>query len=226
MVRVLGSQSRRVNRLTLTRAIQNGASGNYVTPPALVDYFTRADNATSLGSTPAGEAWTPGGYGSTTGWGVLSNKAAMGATTNGESYAWLPCAFANGFIEADITLSPVRSSVGFIFRAASITGTGTQSRILMRMRKQAAADNIDLYVGGYTLLAQNVSSGLALNTTYHVKVTFSGTALEVFVDGVSKLTYSTTTGHELRTNHGLCVFYGSSDDDGQSRIDNFRAVPG
>lgn len=217
-----------MNRLALTRRVQ---SQLVPVPSDIVDNFARIDNATSLGATPTGQTWVYGGNGGATGWAIVGNRVKCNGSA-GESVAAVSTSFADGYVQADIILSPVRTDAGVLFRGASLSGAsaGADSinRILVRLRKQAASDTIDIYHRGtsnYTLLAQKTSAGLVLGGRYTLKVTFVGTLITVYLDGVSQLTYNTTTGKEAQTQCGLTMFVGGADDDGQSRFDNFRVGP-
>lgn len=187
---------------------------------ALNDSFNRADGA--LGNADIGGAWTV-----VTGtWSILSNKARMTAVTV-DAYAVLTSDYlADGYIEADLTLSTVRANVGLAFRFLDVNNT-----LLIELSRTASSNNINLYKRSagtwFTLATTGMTAGLVLGQTYKVRVEFYGGQIYVYVDGVLRLSYLMLTGELDQfgsyNKYGMFVQASATMDDNASRFDNFKA---
>jgi hypothetical protein len=190
---------------------------NYVPEFLVQDTFTRANSASTLGSAETGQAWTARG-GST--WGISSNKGYLASTANGAMWADLDIATRDSTVECDVTLSSVRASAGICVRS-----NGVSYGLLCRLRKYTGADFIEIY-NGSSFIGQVSSAGLVLGTTYRLKVVSLGNNVDLYLDGVSKISVSSGTQNVAgRTKAGLFVWRGSANDDnGGSRWDNFTVA--
>jgi hypothetical protein len=175
----------------------------------ITDTFTRADNASAIGTSTSGD--NPTVLVGT--WGIAGNKAYI-ATGSDASSNYNLATWDNGSadvtIEADIlTPSSGDFAIGLAMRVADA------SNFLFAQLTLVGSDS-DIYLykriaGTYTALATLSGQTYANNTTYNLKVVLSGTSIEVFVDDVSKLTYNTTTTLEAETAHGFTFYSGATD---------------
>jgi hypothetical protein len=195
---------------------------------ALSDGFNRADSAVTLGSADVGGAWTAH-LGT---WGVSGNRAYLAAAGSpSDNVVSLSSAYlADGYVEADLTLSTVRANAGLVFRSLD-----NNTFLMARLVKTPANGNdiIELYKrvsGTYTQLAAVSAAGLVLGGTYKLRAEFYGGQVYVFVNGVQRIAYLMLAGELNQFGaYGGYGFYIASDaangafDDRASRFDNFRA---
>lgn len=191
---------------------------NAVPPYLIQDTFTRANSSSSLGTADSGQAWTA--RGSST-WGIASNKGYLVSTAAGARWADIDIATLNSTVECDVTLSGVVSSAGVVVRS-----NGSTYGLLCRLRVNTGMgwNFIEVY-NGSSFIGQVSSAGLTLGNTYRIKVVTLGNNLDLYVDGVSKISISSGTLNTAgRTKVGLFCWVGGNDDDGGSRWDNFTAA--
>lgn len=200
----------------------------------VIDTFTRADSAVTLGNSEG--AGTPAWTALTATWGIASNRAyvASGGTTNSVAVLTSPAA-QDGELTVDITLSPTanRGYAGVVLRAADATNNlhvmlakiGTGSNDVVYLSKNVA--------GAVTQLAQLSSAGLINGATYGLKVQIYGGLVRVYLDRKAGLgfqlafewqlqaadvaTFGTTSNHRV----GMLLNITAGNDDGLTRIDNF-----
>jgi hypothetical protein len=198
----------------------------------LVDTFTRADNASSLGSSegPQTPAWTAA-VGT---WGIQSGRAYLASvTTDAVAYLVSP-AIADGVMTCDITLSATtnRADADLIFRGADSnnflmvqlikTGTGTSDGVFLYKR----------VAGTYTSLGSFASAGLVNGATYGLKVEFFAGLIRVWLDRKDGKGYTKVLDVQLvpgdvaqfgglsNNKFGFRSSNGAGADDGGSRFDN------
>jgi len=171
----------------------------------IADTFTRANSASSIGASTTGNS-TPTILQGT--WGILSNACYISAaSSSGTSYntAVWDNGSANATVEADL----ITPASGSFAQGLALRVTDLSSMLLVQIAETGAITLFKRVAGTYTSLATLGSQGYTNSQTYTVKAVMSGTSIEVFVGGVSKLTYNTTTGLEAATRHGLTYFAGS-----------------
>ena len=193
--------------------------------PTAGDTFAGADSATSI---TAGRAADTGGNWAAAdadNWGIASNKAYRSSGSN-DSWCYLASGIADVCVECDITLSATRALAGLMFRGVDASnGTYVQ---LNRQGSSGTNNSIAVYVnvsGTPTMIARVTSQGLALNTTYRVRVGAVGNRIFVYVDDVLKFDCESSTHKTSGTKQGLWSSIGGSFDDGGTTFDNFKVYP-
>lgn len=191
----------------------------------LTDSFNRADSATSLGTADQGGAWIANAGT----WGITGNRAYLASDTAGAVATLVSDHLADGYVEADITLSPTtnRAYAGLVFRALD------QSNLLLVLlsRTTSYPDNLLLLKndgGTWTVLANLASAGLAHGTTYRVRAEFYGGQIYVHLNDSLRISHLLLAGEHTKygaySSYGLYLGWGSTADDRGSRFDNFRAA--
>lgn len=154
-----------------------GVPPAYPLPPTYVrDPFNRVDGA--LGTAPSGQAWS-----------VVSGAAAIAskkAAFSTAGTALIESAFGDVDVSALVTAGS-GSRAGVVFRAvddanrwyASVDPTG---------------GNVELWATqtGGTVNVATVAAGIAAGGTYHLRAVAVGTAIRVYVNGISKISVSNT----------------------------------
>lgn len=207
-----------MNRLFLTRQIQQAAGNLW----PISDTFTRANSSSTLGNVEMGGlTWGPS-YASASTWGVSSNKAyCVSASTGNAGYATIDTGRLDNVVEATVTTSASRVSAGLCVRGPSANNA---YGVLCRIRKNVSQgwDYVEMY-NGSSFIAQLSSAGMALGTTYTMRVEASGNNITVFINGVQKITASSGTLNSAgNTRVGLLVWSSANDDDLATRWDDFR----
>ena len=190
---------------------------------ALADSFDRADSAALLGIADVGGAWNM----MSGTWGIQGNRAYLVTAADGtEGHAVLTSAYlADGYVEADFSLSAVQAVTGLLFRALD-----SNNLLMVEIAKVGATDHLRLYkrvAGTWTTLA-TATGVLTLGATHKVRVEFYGGQVYVFLDGTQRIAYLMLAG-ELNQfgaygKYGIRVYrHATGGDNGASRIDNFRA---
>lgn len=167
--------------------------------PLVSDSFNRPDNATSLGTTDTGQVWSA--LAGT--WGIDTNQAY--GPSGGDLLALLEAGASDVNITCDIKH---HDNNGVLFRTVS------QSDFLLA---RLSVNTVQLYrrqAGVWTLLA-DAAMTLTNGQTYAFRVVASGSTINVYVDGVNRVT-ATESFQSTVTKHGM--FGGNS----VSRWDNFR----
>lgn len=187
----------------------------------ILDSFNRANSAVSLGNADTGETWIA----QSGTWGIAANKAYLAANAAANDTAVLDTGTGDGDLVVDVTLSATnnRADVGLIIRDADVN-----NYLLLAFSKVAGFNQMTLYkrvAGVFTQLGSALVGALVNGTTYNVHVTFTGTSIEVEVDGVSRISYNTATGLEANTKIGFREAFGPGGDDGGSRFDNLTFTP-
>lgn len=117
---------------------------------------------------------------------ITSNQVYLAGGAAGYNTDWIDAGVADCTINCDIKIGLAVAN-GLIVRASA--GNDNLEIIL-----DAANDRVRLYSNTNGVRAElKTEVGIVLDTTstYAVKVVLSGTAVEVFIDGVSKLTHNT-----------------------------------
>lgn len=118
---------------------------------------------------------------------ISSNKAYLASGDFGYNTDWIDAGLADCTVECDIIIGTTVAN-GLIVRASA--GNDNLEVIL-----DAASDRVRLYSntnGSRAELKTVTSVTLDTTSTYAVKVVLSGTAVEIFIDDVSKLTHTTS----------------------------------
>lgn len=172
-------------------------------PPLILDTFSRADNASSLGSAETGQAWTAR-VGT---WGVSGGKAYQPGGTS-EALASLNSGASDYTATVDVTW---QNAEGLLLRYvdtnnylfADIHSTGARL-----VRKLTGSTSV-LATGAFTPVA---------GTTYVLRARVVGSQVTVWVDGVERI--STTDSNFLTsTRQGLRAHTATT-----ARLDNFRVT--
>lgn len=183
----------------------------------LTHSFSAADSVLSASQADTGQAESQ--LSGT--WGLQAGRAYL-VTSTAAVYAdvW-DSGHSDGQFSVDITPGNAsRLDALLLFRA-----TDNNNYLLAEL---AGPNNVTLFkkIGGtYTSLAATTVANFVAGQIYTLKATANGTAITVYLDGVSVLTYGSTTGQEAATKVGIGINRGSTtQDDGSSRWDNLRAT--
>jgi hypothetical protein len=160
----------------LRRAVAAAAPAN-----AANDTFDRADSAVSLGTSSSGGAWsivTSGGV-----WGISANKAYAVSNGGGGNQAMINTGSAIQDAQIDIT-AQASQDPALVLAAASNTN-------LLQISVNTSGNFLRVYqfvAGTATLLSFNNDITFLDGTTYTIRATKNGTAINVWVNGVLKIT--------------------------------------
>jgi hypothetical protein len=194
---------------------------NNIGVPILVDTFTRADSASSIGSleTPV----TPWIVAIGT-WGISSNKGYCasavntGAVTGNRIYA--DCGVVDYTYEVDCYVGSAGTTLDVLFRYVDANNYWAAEIDVVAMR-------IKLYkrIAGSTTIIS--SPGIAFTfvptTTYRIKIITSGNSISVYVDNVLK-TSTSDAALGTSTKVGLSVYSGTGLSNNADRFDNLQLV--
>jgi hypothetical protein len=144
---------------------------------AIYDTFTRADNASSLGTADSGQAWA-----NTQGtWGIASNEARLFTSAgNDQNVATIDSGESNGEVSVQITTSMSGLDLGVVFRCVDASNymLGVFNSSAMILYKQVAGSFISLAsTGGLTIANGDVLS-----------IDFTGSSLTFKQNGVTRVT--------------------------------------
>lgn len=191
------------------------AKGGTSANAAVADDFDRADNATSLGDTTTGQAWTA--VAGT--WGI-QGEAAYVAVPNqgagGRNVAVVDLGSSNGAVEA--TASGISAGWGLVFRYQ-----GPNNYWMVAAAPEFGTYNLQKVVDGQVVAA--VKGGLgnaAVTDGTKVRVEFSGPTVTVKING-NLLKSIQDPALQSATNVGLVVPKGGAD---AARWDDFAAERG
>lgn len=164
------------------------------------DSFNRTDNATTLGKAETGQPYTVG----TTPWGISNNQAYSVGTT-GTDFAYINTGAFDVTASAQVTFSvnegvAVRIMDIGNYLVARINGAGIG---LFRVIADVATQ-----IGSYAFTP-------VVGTSYKVKMVCGGSSINVFLDGVLRITASETFNSKA-TSHGFRVTASTA-----GRFDNF-----
>jgi hypothetical protein len=174
--------------LPLTGAGPSG-SGDPYADYALYDSLADDDATAITDHTPEKDS-VGGGYQDGIGSGeytITSDKVYLASGDAGYNTDWIDAGLADCTVECNIKIGLTVAN-GLIVRASA--GNDNLEVIL-----DATNDRVRLYSntnGSRAELKTVTSVSLDTTSTYALKVVMSGTAIELFVDGVSKLTHTTT----------------------------------
>lgn len=177
------------------------------------DTFTAANSATSVSArTPSptntpGNTWAVSGSGVT--FGITSNKAYQSAGDNSvEGFAIINTGLGNGDFSVDITTGPNtdRTLQGLVLRSSAAPATDSL-RVVILSVSGAHQMELNKVVAGVQTTIGTYAFSVATNTTYAVRAVVSGTSITVYLDGVSRITYNTSTGLESNTYAGIFTYH-------------------
>jgi len=156
---------------------------------SIYDSFT-GTNATGVTDHTPDKDTEGGGYQDGIGSGeytITSNQVYLASGDAGYNTDWIDAGVADCTINCNIIIGTTVAN-GLIVRASA--GNDNLEVIL-----DAANDRVRLYSntnGSRAELKTTTSVSLDTTSTYAVKVVLSGTAVEIFIDSVSKLTHTTS----------------------------------
>lgn len=113
--------------------------------PAITDSFNRADNASSLGSTDTGQAWTDNGT-----FGISTNQMYRTSTVDGE-LAWITAGVTD--MTTSITVSAFGGQTGAVARM-----TDTSNFYLAHVATGGQVTIYKCVAGGFTQLATTATA--------------------------------------------------------------------
>lgn len=171
---------------------------------AVSDSFTRANNSSDIGTSTSGHTATilQGT------WGISSNACYISsASTSGGG--WNTAVWDNGSGNATVQADLATTSSGGFAQGLAIRVSDINNMLIVCITESGTLTLYKRIAGTFTALGSVVSQGYTNSQTYTVKAVTSGTSIEIFVGGVSKLTYNTSTGLEAATRNGLTYYAGS-----------------
>lgn len=180
-------------------------SGRFRSP--IIDTFTRADSAVTMGSTETGQAWVTAST-----YGISSNQAYSPAVLFVS--AFVNSGLADCTITVTITNGAAATSNALIFR-----GDGTDSNWMAFGANVGTPLIIYKKVAGsYTTLATGTTT-FAASTSYTLQVILSGSSIVCKVNGATEPNCSITDStHLTNTRHGFLL------NKAGDRADNFSVV--
>jgi hypothetical protein len=167
------------------------------------DTFTRADSATTLGNTELpGTPWVPlaQGVGTTSTWGILTNRAYMATNTGGALYelAVVPTGLADVDVQAVVAWG---ANAGGVFGLA-LRCKDKDNVISFRLGEATDDLIVRKTVGGVSTTIASAAVTINTNTAYRLRVVVVGSLLKAYVNGVLLITVSETD-LQSETQHGL-----------------------
>lgn len=182
------------------------SEGNNAVGFTIADTFTRANSASVVGASSTGNITPTQRHGT---WGISGNElyisTASSASTNVNTVVW-----DNGSANATVQADFKTPASGAFAQYLILRSTDVNNFIYVEINSTGALALGKRIGGTYTTLPGGLSGqGYTNSQTYTVKAVMSGTSIEVFVGGVSKITYNTSTGLENVTAHGVGYFAGS-----------------
>lgn len=212
------------------RSISNDGARVYVdvnvpaTPALLTDTFTRANNATVVGTPDVGNAWGPQINGA---WGIQTNRMY---SSSGSGIMLMPndLGASNYAFAMDIITSPTANRVDC---GLAICIVDLNNFIWLEIAKASGPGNLvrlAKFQGAFTLLATGSGVTVAENTTYRPTITKSGNAIQIAMPGLTTINY-TLSGAEIAafagvTKVGAFLNVDPTGDDGGTRFDNASAT--
>lgn len=176
---------------------------------AVLDTFSRADSAVSLGATELPVVpWNPIWANST--WGIASNQAYEVTGTAGRG-VHIPFNAANPDVSATITRDT--NGVGLIIRSALVAS----DYIFIQFNPTTCSVRERVANGSITTLG-SVAFSWAAGLTKTVRASLVGTALSVAVDGAPVLLVQPITGHDGANERNVGLYASTA---GASRFDTF-----
>lgn len=161
----------------------------------VTDDFNRADSTTTLGTSTSGHVWVP--FTSTV-WGISSNKAYIQNSAGPQTIAYVESGAGDVTIEATVHKTDATNSInrmGVAFRVSDEDNylfayfVGTNA---LRIHKVVAGSGSQIGTGTVTFANNSV-----------LKVVLSGTSIEAFQNGVSKVGPITESFNQTATKHGI-----------------------
>lgn len=204
---------------TTTNGGQTWAAQQISAPsaPLVLDRFSRADSASSLGSGEIGGAWTA--HAGT--WGVNGGSGYCAARAGADSVASIDTGTANHTVYADITPGYLGAQPGLLGRVSdennfwlALPGAANGSPQTVSLWKRVA--------GTYTQVQGAVSlptGTLCIGQPARFAMKFSGNTIQVFINGVMYINQANQTSLNTNTRVGFRV-----NDDFQNRWSNLVAL--
>lgn len=209
---------------TFTVRAQNGAGNsaesapsNSVTPAGsgpttlAADTFTRADSATTLGTSSGGQVWSaPEGT-----WGITGNRAYL-PVNGGGSYNVAYLDAGQSAVTYTVDLTPrsgdidlglcalVQDADNLIFWDLSGSTLGGGTNITTRLFHRIGG-------GTFTGITSAATVTLAAGTTYALKMVVGPTTIGCYIDNTLVFASAGATGLESQTRFGLVVASGAAD---------------
>ena len=182
------------------------AGGGGPSTITITDSFDRADNASVIGNTDTGQAWTIP-FGGT--WGIISNEAYQSANAGGGGNKapaiLIDSTKSNIDLSVNVTTQQTGNSVGagLIFRYLD----GSNYWLWYFYRGGGGGASWYLQKDGG---ATTIASGSVTNMVGTLRVVDNGVnSITVYLDGVSKAT-SSDTYQAGKTTQGIIMFYTSA----------------
>lgn len=167
------------------------------------DTFTRADSATSMGTTEfPGTAWQTlvSGTGTTSTWGITAGKAYQVGNTGSPTFALsvVPTASPDVDISAKLAIGPGGGSIlGLVVRAID-----KDNFISVRLDETGDQVLLRKVVGGVGTTTLAIPTPIAVSTTYTLRVVARGIFIQAYLNGVPVI--NTAEGDLLTAKlHGL-----------------------
>lgn len=150
--------------------------------------------------------------------GISSDKGYFSADSD-PAFMLMQTNLTDAAVRATLTLSGTRANIGVLGRCYN----GATAFLSAYLNKASGADTITLNIGG-SQLEQVTGAGLTLGATYELVLQMIGSAVTVFLNGVSVITH-TLSGTIMAEMAGSCVHgimgyvsSSSTDDDKASRF--------
>lgn len=161
--------------------------------------------------------------------GGLSNRGKLVSTTN-DAFAWIDGENKDGSLFCTLSTSPTtdRSKSGIIFRRVD-----NNNLLIFNLRDVASGNGIYLQKrdgGTYSTLTSNTSIEVLNGQSYSIEARLSGNSITIYIDGVSRLTYTLAGGDSTKYNAagatgvGIYADAGAAIDDGKSRWSEFEWI--
>lgn len=176
----------------------------YPTSTARVhDTFTRVDSATTMGNSEApGTPWQQfvSGVGTTTTWGITSNKAYQVSNTGSPTFALsvVPTMVSDVDISTKIAIGAGGGSItGIALRA-----TDKDNFVSIRLDETGDSVFVRKVIAGTGTTVATFSTPIATSTSYTLRVVAKGTQIQVYLNGT--LVITTTVAEQVNERlHGL-----------------------
>jgi hypothetical protein len=180
------------------------------------DTFTRADS-TSLGSTEIGSfAWTEhvGNI-------EIKSNAVNAVYANGQNHA---ATFDSGESDVTVTANVSTSTTGDrTVLDVMLRYVNASNWVAMGVRDESSRNTLILHrnVAGAESTVASYAAGFGPNENHEIVAVCSGTSIEVFLNGVSRIS-TTVSDHSTATRQGVRWFTNATTDNGTSTVKDIK----
>lgn len=183
------------NGSSIAKALFNGA--NVLNKIIVFDSFNRANNASSLGNTETGQAWSSINAGV---WGISDNKAYVSSGTGVACIAVSNSINSNAIISVD-TVYKSSTLSGIIFRCDG----SDANRLLFKISESSNEVQLIKKVDGVAVTVAVTPFTKVIDQIYNLKVVQNGNSVKCYIDDIEKISVTLSDLID-NTYHGIVAY--------------------